>query len=624
MREPPEARCTPASTFLPTTRQEMAQRGWSELDVLLLTGDAYVDHPSFGVAVIGRLLESRGYRVGIIAQPDWRSPEGFLTLGRPRLFVGISGGNVDSMVANYTAAGARRRSDAYSPGDRPGLRPDRALIVYANRAREAFGGIPIVLGGLEASLRRLAHYDYWEDGVRRSVLLDAKADILVYGMGEAAVLEIASRLSGAGGAQALAGIRGTVTARRAEAQLPEGSLLLSSFEEVRGSPERFGEAFRLLYGQMNPFDAATLVQPHGERWVLQHPPAFPLTSEELDRLHELPYTGEAHPRYQAQGGVRAVETVRFSLVSHRGCCGECSFCSLFMHQGRVVVSRSADSLLREARALSERREFRGTITDIGGPTANMYMASCLRWEKSGFCSERRCLAPEPCGSLRLGYAESLAVYRRIRELPRVRHLFIASGFRHDLLLGAEAQGYLREVLERHISGQMKVAPEHTVDEVLRLMGKPPRAAYERFLGLLERMNRSLGRKAYLVNYFISAHPGSRLEDALALALYLDRRGMRPEQVQDYLPLPLTISGCIYHTGAHPLTGERVFVPKGARERRLQRALLQPWLPVNRRALQEALARLGAGHLLRRLSAPRRAGRRPDPKAGLVGSGRRRP
>ncbi len=569
---------TPAP--LPMSRAEMQERGWDRLDVLLVSGDAYVDHPSFGTALIGRLLESLGYRVGIVAQPDWRGLNDFQALGRPRLFAGISSGNVDSMVANYTANRRPRRTDDYSPADRAGLRPDRALIVYANRLREAFPAVdgsprlPLVLGGIEASLRRLAHYDYWDDAVRRSVLLDAKADLLVYGMGEAAIGEIAARLAAGEPVAALQGIRGTAILCRPE-EIPDAALRLPSFEQARDDPEAFLEAFRAIYANMSPRAARALAQPHGERWVVQNPPALPLPGPELDRLHELPFSRRWHPRYDAEGGVRALETVRWSLISHRGCCGECSFCSLYLHQGRIVSSRSPESVLREARRLAEQPDFKGTITDIGGPTLNLYAASCPLWERQGFCDGRRCLLPEKCPRLRLGYRQALRLYREVRGLPRVKHVFLASGFRHDLLLQQEADEYLEEVLRHHVGGQLKLAPEHSEQRVLDLMGKPRYPVYLSFLEKVARLGRKIGRRIYLVNYFISAHPGAGLEEARGLAQALGRRNMHPEQVQDFLPLPLTVSGAMYHTGVHPFTGERVYSARSLEERRLQRALLQP-------------------------------------------------
>jgi len=581
--------------MLPMSRAEMQARGWDCLDVLLVSGDAYVDHPSFGTAVIGRLLESLGYRVGVIAQPDWRGVADFQTLGRPRLFAGITSGNVDSMVANYTANRRRRRTDDFSPGDQSGLRPDRALIVYANRLREAFGAqagvprLPLVLGGIEASLRRLAHYDYWDDAVRRSVLPDAKADLLVYGMAEPAISEIAARLAAGEPVEALEGIRGTAVLRPAP---PAEALRLPAFEQVRDDPQAFLEAFRAIYANMSPRDARVLAQPHGERWVVQYPPAWPLKPEELDRVHELPFTRRWHPRYDAEGGVRALETVRWSLISHRGCCGECSFCSLYLHQGRIVSSRSPESVLREARALAERPDFKGTITDIGGPTLNLYAASCPLWDRQGFCDSRRCLLPEKCPRLRLGYAASLKLYRAVRGLPRVKHVFLASGFRHDLLLCRDADEYLEEVLRHHVGGQLKLAPEHSEDRVLDLMGKPRYPVYLRFLEKLERIGRKIGRRIYLANYFISAHPGAGLQEARGLATALGRRNMSPEQVQDFLPLPLTVSGAMYHTGVHPFTGERVYSARSLEERRLQRALVQPRGADSAPLVRRALALLG--------------------------------
>jgi len=591
--------------LLPTSRREMQERGWRELDVLLVTGDAYVDHPSFGAAVIGRLLESLGYRVGVLAQPDWRGTADFQALGRPRLFAGVTSGNVDSLVANYTANRRRRRSDDFSPGQVAGLRPDRALIVYANRLREAFADgprLPSVLGGIAASLRRLAHYDYWDDAVRRSVLLDTKADLLVYGMGETAASEIAARLAAGEAVESLDGIRGTVTVRR---QAPADALPLPSFESARDDPQAFLEAFRAIYSNMSPRDARTLAQPHGERWVVQHPPSWPLAESELDRVHELPYTRRWHPRYDAQGGVRALETVRWSLVSHRGCCGECSFCALTLHQGRIVSSRSPASVLREAEALARRPDFKGTLTDIGGPTLNLYASSCPQWERQGFCGHRQCLLPERCPHLKLGYGRSLELYRAVRRLPGVKHVLLASGFRHDLLLEREADEYLEEVLRHHVSGQLKLAPEHTEDRVLALMNKPRFSIYCRFLSKLEVLGRKLGRRIYLVNYFISAHPGSGLPEALAMALELGRRNMSPEQVQDFLPLPMTAAGAMYHTGLHPFTGEPVYSARDLSERRLPRALLQPRSAGNRPLVRRALALLGKTGWERRLAGPGR-------------------
>ncbi len=548
----------------------MKERGWDALDVILVSGDAYVDHPSYGTAVIGRVLEAAGLRVGVIAQPDWRSTGDFSGLGIPKLFVGITGGNLDSMVSNYTSHKKPRLRDAYSPGGRAGLRPDRAAIVYANRAREAFGRIPVVLGGIEASLRRLAHYDWWDNRVRRSLLLDAKADILVYGMGEAQVLEIASRLDRR---TDLAGIPGTVIVQGASPS-PAGSLEIPSYEEVRDNKDAFNKAFRLIAQNQDPFRGKALLQRHGDRFVLQFPPARPLTENDLDAIYRLPYVRMPHPSYEKEGGVPGFETTRFSVVSHRGCCGSCSFCSLSMHQGRIIQSRSVQSVLEEARAVSEMKGFRGTITDVGGPTANLYRARCARWAKEGGCDDRDCLVPEKCKALKLGYRDAIRLYRAILSLPKVKHMFLESGLRYDLLVHDEAGDYFEHICRYHVGGRMKVAPEHAANSVLGLMNKPDFQVYERFVQRFRELREKTGKDVYLVNYFISSHPGATLKDEEDLASYLKRRHMRPEQVQDFTPLPMTLSACMYHTEKHPLTGERMHVAKSFRERKIHRAIIQ--------------------------------------------------
>jgi uncharacterized radical SAM protein YgiQ len=577
----------------------MHERGWEDLHVVLVTGDAYVDHPSYGAAVIGRVLERAGYRVGIIAQPDWRSLDDFTRLGRPRLFFGITAGNLDSMVANYTTHKRPRTGDEYSPGGRTGLRPDRATIVYANRVREAFGNTAIVLGGLEASLRRFAHYDWWGDEVRRSILIDARADILVYGMGEEQVLEIARRVQKG---VDLAGIRGTVVARM-EGAPPEGSVELPFYEVVKEDRDKFNQAFRDISFNQDPHRGKTLLQKHDTRYVIQFPPPMPLATADLDALYELPYTRAWHPSYDSLGGVPGFETVKFSLISHRGCCGDCSFCALSMHQGRIVQSRSAESILREATLLTQRGDFKGTITDVGGATANLYKADCPQWHKRGACEKRYCLVPRRCERLTLGLSESIRLYQAMLRLPRVRHVFLESGLRYDLLVDHDAAAYLKEVCRSHVSGRMKVAPEHTADKVLRLMNKPTFPVYEAFAHRFRAVNASLGKDQYLVNYFISAHPGATLQDALNLALHLMKLGIRPEQVQDFIPLPLTLAGCMYHTERHPLTGERLYVAKTFRERKMHRALIQWWNQGNRRYVQEALGILKREDLLHRFINP---------------------
>ncbi len=576
-------------SFLPLTRNECRSIGWDSLDIILITGDAYVDHPSFGAAVVGRVLAASGFSVGIVSQPDWRGTEDFMKLGKPRLFFGITAGNMDSMVANYTASKRSRKKDAYSPGSEPGLRPDRATIVYCNRVREAFGDIPIVIGGIEASLRRFAHYDWWDNHVRRSILLDSRADILVYGMGERQTVEIAQRLKQS---KNLSGIRGTAILRREPGFRPEGlrienerlresrrdssgdHLELPSFEEVTEDKDRFNEAFRHIYVNQDPFNGQPLLQKHGDRYVIQYPPPLPMRPEELDKIYELPYTRKWHPAYDKKGGIPALETVKFSIVSHRGCCGECAFCSLSMHQGRIVQSRSEESIIREATTLSRSADFKGTITDVGGPTANLFGAECSSWHRKGACRDRCCLIPEKCKGLALGYRKLTGLLGKIIAIPEVRHVFIESGMRYDLLTDEASAECLNRICAHHVSGQMKVAPEHVVEHVLNAMNKPSFKHYELFLNKYRAANKALGKNQFLVNYFISAHPGSTLEDALSLGLYLAERRIRPEQIQDFTPLPLTISGAMYFTEKHPFTGETVYVARTFQERKMQRALIQ--------------------------------------------------
>lgn len=586
--------------FLPISRRDMDERAWQELDIILITGDAYVDHPSYGAAIIARVLEHNSFKVGIIAQPDWRSTTDFTRLGKPKLFFGITSGNTDSMIANYTANKKPRQTDDYSPSGKTGLRPDRAVIIYANRVREAFPEAPIVLGGIEASLRRLSHYDYWDNKLRRSILCDSRADILVYGMGERQVVEIAKRLADGEAAQSLDSIRGTAVVRKDISAL-KNYTIIPSFEEISGDKKKFAGAFTMMYSQMNPFTAKTVVQQHQAQFVVQFPPALPLSTKELDEIYTLPYTRKWHPVYNSAGGVTGLETVKFSITSHRGCCGECSFCSLYFHQGRIVQSRSEESIAGEARMLSLREDFKGTITDIGGPTANMYAAICPSWEKTGFCPDKKCLVPQKCDRLKMGFTESLRLYKKIRELPNVKHVFISSGLRYDLLAGNEARKYLEEICAHHISGLMKVAPEHCCDNVLRIMNKPSLRAYEKFVGAFKETAHKLKKDIFLVNYFISAHPGSSLKDALELALYLADRKMRPEQIQDFIPSPMTLSAAMYYTGADPFSGKKIYVPETFRERKMQRALIQYGNPVNRKLVIKALRELNAMYALKKLA-----------------------
>jgi uncharacterized radical SAM protein YgiQ len=555
--------------FLPMTAEEMTKKGWSSIDVLLITGDAYVDHPSYGAAVIGRVLESHGLRVGIVAQPDWRSPADFLRLGRPRLFVGITAGNLDSMVSNYTSHKKPRVRDGFSPEGKAGLRPDRATIVYANRVREVFGDIPVVIGGIEASMRRLAHYDWWDNRVRRSLLLDSRADILVYGMGEKQIVEIADRIARE---ENLAGIRGTVVVRKGSFSVPE-AVEIPSFEDVTENKEAFSDAFLSILKNSDPFRGHTLTQRHGNRLVVQYPPPAPFTEAVLDAIYGLPFARQPHSVY-AKTPVPGFETVKFSIISHRGCCGGCSFCSLSMHQGRIVQSRSTASVLKEAQQLTQMKEFRGTITDIGGPTVNLYKASCRRWSVTGTCETRDCLMPEKCAMLQLGYNDALKLYEAVRHLPGVKNVFLESGLRYDLLVADGAKTYLDALCRHHVGGRMKVAPEHRSPSVLKLMNKPNFDVYERFVKRFGEASRKAGKDQYLVNYFISSHPGATIQDEEELSRYLRRRGMRPEQIQDFTPLPMTLATCLYYTEKDPATGEKIHVAKTFTERKLHRATIQ--------------------------------------------------
>lgn len=578
--------------FLPISKDDMKRRGWKELDVILITGDAYVDHPSYGTAVISRVLEDAGFRVGIIAQPDWKKTDDFSRLGKPRLFFGITAGNLDSIIANYTTNRSPRKEDDYSPGGKSGLRPNRASIVYANKIKELFPDTPIVMGGIEASLRRLAHYDYWADEVRASILIDGRADILVYGMGEQQIVEIAKRLRCG---DSVDNIRGTVIIRK-DIEAFKDVVLVPSFEEISANKRKFNEAFKLWYMECDPFRGKTVVQPHGNRFVIQFPPPLPLDTKELDNIYLLPYMRGWHPVYDKDGGVPGFETVRFSVTSHRGCCGQCSFCTLFAHQGRIVQSRSSQSIVKETQIIANLKNFKGTITDIGGPTANLYQANCRHWAKNGTCKGKMCLFPTRCKELRTGYGQTMNLWDEVMKNPKINHLFIASGIRYDLLIEKDTDRYLRTLCKHHISGQLKVAPEHTSDSVLRLMNKPSFKIYEKFAARFRKINQELKKKQYLVNYFISAHPGSDLTATCQMALYLAHKNIRPEQIQDFIPLPMTVSGCMYHTGKHPFTGEHVYVSKDVKEKKMQRALIQSNQPQNKELVLETLKKLDKLHL----------------------------
>lgn len=605
-----------AMPFLPVSSAEIAARGTPIPDIVLVTGDAYVDHPSFGAALIGRLLEAEGYIGGIIARPDPDDVEAFRLLGRPRLAFLVTAGALDSMVCSYTANRKPRSEDDYAPGGRPELclrsdgsigggkagrvqaRPDRALIAYVGRCREAFKGVPVVIGGLEASLRRLSHYDYRSDTVRRSILLDSKADLLVYGMGERAIVEILRRMASGEKASAIRGVRGTVW-RSADPPELRDALTLPSHEQVAADKPSFAESFRMQYRNTDPHSARTLLEPCAQGWVAQEPPAFPLDGKELDRLYEFPYARESHPLYDPFGGVPALEEVRFSLTSSRGCFGACSFCSLSFHQGRMVTARSRASLVREAAGLVKLRGFKGYIHDVGGPTANFRRSACARMEREGACMDRRCLAPEPCPRLEPDHRDYLEVLRALRRVPGVKKVFVRSGLRFDYLMLDADELFFRELLEHHVSGRLKVAPEHVSAGVLALMGKPKRSVYDAFARWFARVSREAGIKQQLVPYFISAHPGAGLEEAVELAEYLRDIGFMPDQVQDFYPTPGALSTAMYWTGVDPLTGRPVHVARGARERSLQRALLQYSKPENRKLVREALLEAGRADLIGR-------------------------
>ena len=617
---------TDIKDFLPVSAEDMRLRGWDGYDFLVVGGDAYIDHPSFGTAVIARVLEAEGFRVAVLCQPDWHSAEAFAAMGRPRLGVMIGAGNLDSMVAHYTASRHPRREDFYSPGRKTGLRPDRAVTVYANRAREAFPGLPLVIGSLEASLPRFAHYDYWQDKVRRSVIFDARADLLVYGMGEYATIEIARRLAAGEDIAEMRGIRGTAYIAGTP---PEGALMLPSFEEVCADRRKYAEATRIEYAEHDPVRGRTLAQEHGGRYLVVNPPAMPLETAELDRVAGLPYTREVHPMYDALGGVPAIDEVRFSVIHNRGCFGGCSFCALAFHQGRMVTSRSHESVIREVEAMTRHPLWKGYVSDVGGPSANFRHPSCKKQLKSGMCPNRNCLAPTPCPNIDADHSDYLALLRKLRKLPGVKKVFVRSGIRYDYMLCDKSGAFFSELVRYHVSGQLKVAPEHCIDSVLDCMGKPHIEVYERFMAEYRKLNKRFDKEQYVVPYLMSSHPGSTLQSAVALAEFLRRTGRRPEQVQDFYPTPGTVSTCMYYTGLDPRDMSEVYVPRSAHEKAMQRALLQYTVPANHRLVVEALKAAGREDLigfgkncLVRPCAPRKAGdaqkkaaaRRPRPGA----------
>jgi uncharacterized radical SAM protein YgiQ len=616
----------------------MRARGWDELDVLLVTGDAYVDHPAFGPILIARFLEGRGYRVGVVAQPDWRSPSDVMRMGRPRLFVGISAGNLDSMLNKLTAQKKVRSEDQYSPGGRPNQRPNRATIVYSNLCRQAFPGLPIVLGGIEASLRRIAHYDYWSDSVRRSILLDAKADLLVFGMGERAAWEIAARLNAGEPLRALADIRGTAHVKnnanewhgiaRAQSRfVTDGrAVVLPSYEAVRDDRAEFAAMSRAFQLETNPHNARPLLQPHGDQAVFMNRPALPLDESEMDGLYDLPFTRLPHPSYGDER-IPAYDTVKHSIVTMRGCFGGCTFCSITEHEGRIIQSRSEGSVLSEIRKLSRMEGWSGVLSDVGGPTANMYKLHCKDERIEGACRRLSCVHPKVCDNLVTDHGPLLGLLRAVRKEKGVKRAFIASGVRYDL--AEKSPEFIRELAEHHTGGQVSVAPEHNDPKVLERMKKPGIESYERFAGAFCQASEAAGKEQYLVPYFITGHPGSTLTDTIALALYLKERNMRPRQIQDFIPTPMAIATAMYHTGTDPLTGERVPVARDLREKRMMKALILWWDETQWPLAREALKSAGRADLIGLrpdcLVPPAHAARRghaPLPPARKVARARR--
>ena len=607
-------------SFLPVTRKDMEERGWQELDFIFVSGDAYVDHPSFGPAILCRLLEKHGYRVGIIPQPDWHSTKDFTSLGKPRLGFLVSSGNLDSQLSRYTAAKRLRHDDSYSPGGKAGFRPERAVLTYARRLRECWGkDVPIIIGGIEASLRRFAHYDYWADEVRPSILAECDADLLVYGMGEHQLIEIAAQLHQGVEIQNIQDVQGTCF------RVPDFDYIwdyeaIASFEQVRKSKAAFAEAFRTEYLEQDAFRGKRLAQQNGSWCIVQNPPAMPLSTEEMDEIYDLPYMRTWHPMYDKAGGVPAIEEVKFSITAHRGCFGGCNFCAIISHQGRIIQPRSDASILREAKIMTEQPDFKGYIHDVGGPTANFHRTSCDAQLKRGTCHGKQCLSPDTCKNLTASHAGYLELLRKLRQLPKVKKVFIRSGIRFDYLMLAK-DDFLRELCEHHISGQLKIAPEHISDRVTRLMGKSGSKVYRRFVEKFTRMNKQLGKKQYLVPYFMSSHPGSQLEDAIELAEFIKEMGYHPEQVQDFIPTPGTLSTCMWYTGLNPLTGQQVYSAKSPEEKAMQRALMQFWLPKNYELVRRALEKTGRRDLI---GYGAKCLIRPEQKSGKSPAGRNLP
>ena len=582
--------------YLPISREDMEKRNWEQCDFVYVTGDAYVDHPSFGHAIISRILESHGYKVGIIAQPDWKNADSVRILGEPRLGYLVSAGNMDSMVNHYSVSKKRRAKDSYTPGGEMGKRPDYATVVYCNLIR-SISKKPIIIGGIEASLRRLAHYDYWSGKMKRSILLDSQADLLSYGMGERSIVEIADALNSGIDIRDITFIDGTVYRAESLASVYD-EVMLPSYKELTADKKEYAKSFYTQYCNTDAFSGRRLVEPYGEHlYVVQNPAARPLSEEEMDDVYALPYMRNYHPSYEAAGGIPAITEDKFSLISNRGCFGGCSFCALTFHQGRIVQTRSHESIVNEAELLTKEPDFKGYIHDVGGPTANFRHPSCEKQMKAGVCPEKQCLFPKPCRNLNADHSDYISLLKKLREIPKVKKVFIRSGIRFDYLLADPGHAFLKELCEYHVSGQLKVAPEHISDNVLKRMGKPENSVYRRFMKEYEKMNEKLGKKQYLVPYLMSSHPGSTLTEAVELAEYLRDLGYMPEQVQDFYPTPSTLSTCMYYTGYDPRTMEKVYVPTNPHEKAMQRALIQYRNPKNYELVAEALKAAGRTDLI---------------------------
>jgi len=587
-----------AEDFLPISKKEMKRRGWQQCDFVFVIGDAYVDHSSFGPAIISRHLEAHGFKVGIISQPDWKKEDSISVFGEPRLGFLVSAGNMDSMVNHYTVAKKRRSQDAYTPGGVMGKRPDYATIVYSNLIRRTYKKTPIIIGGIEASLRRMAHYDYWSNKVKRSVLLDSGADIISYGMGEHSILEIAEALDSGMDVKDITFVAGTVY-RTKEGELSAyNPIFLPSFETITEDKRKYAESFMTQYENTDPFTAKPLVETYPNKvLVVQNPPAKPLTTQEMDDIYAYPYAGTSHPSYDAMGGVPAIQEIQFSISSCRGCFGGCSFCALTFHQGRIVQVRSHESILREAKAMTEKDNFKGYIHDVGGPTGNFRRPACDKQIEKGACPKKQCLFPKPCENMKVDHRDYVSLLRKLKKLPKVKKVFIRSGIRFDYVMADKDDTFLKELCRDHISGQLRVAPEHVSDKVLKLMGKPSNDVYEKFLKRYERVNKLTGKNQYVVPYLMSSHPGSTLTEAVKLAEYIRDLGYMPEQVQDFYPTPATISTCMYYTGLDPRTMKAVYVPKQPREKAMQRALIQYRDSKNYDLVKEALHKAGREDLI---------------------------